>query len=129
MLGKSLISWLSKKQNSVATSTTEAEYMALSVSARQALWYIHRFQELGLGFTIPATLHCDNTASINISNNPIVSSRTKHIDIHYHYIRERLINKDFLLEYISTTSNLADIFTKPLDIGKQLGILQHLGCV
>ena len=90
-LGDSCISWISKKQNSVAMSTTEAEYMSLSVAARQAIWYLHGSQELGL--TIPITVRCDNTSAISISNNPIVSNRSKHIAIHYHFVRESVITK------------------------------------
>ena len=80
MLNCCAISWLSKKQNSVSSSTTESEYMALATTARQALWYINGLTQLG--HTIPVELKANNTSSINIAENPINNPRTKHIDSH-----------------------------------------------
>ena len=85
MLNGSAISWLSKKQQSVASSTTEAEYMALATTSRQAVWYLNAFTQLG--YTIPITIMADNTSSINVAENPINNPRTKHIDVAYHFIR------------------------------------------
>ena len=119
------ISWRSAK-HSVATSTTEAEYMALSATARQARWYLNGFKELKI--QVPITLKCDNTSAIDISHHSIVSERSKHIDIHYHYIRECLLNQKFTLEYVGTSDNLADVFTKALDAVKHEKFTQSLGC-
>ena len=124
-LSNYLISWMSKKQISVATSTTDAEYVALSIASRQAMWYIQRFKEMGI--TIPIILRCDNTASIHIANNPITSPRTKHIDIHYHYVRGRLIAKDFELQYIPTNDNTSDILNKGLAVKKHAMFTIRLG--
>jgi len=110
LLNGCAISWLSKKQNSVLTSTTESEYMALATTAQQALWYINRLSQLG--FTIPVELKADNTSSINVAENPINNPKTKHIDVCYHFTREHLICKSFTLSYVSTGKNLADIMTK-----------------
>jgi len=104
---------MSKKQQSVATSTTEAEYMALSLTARQAIWYMHGFQQLKL--TIPIHLKCDNTSGIKLAENPILHQRSKHIDVHYHFSREHLLAKHFTLTYVSSKENIADIMTKGLD--------------
>ena len=73
------ISWHSKKQQSVASSTTEAEYKALATTSRQAGWYLNAFTQLG--YTIPITIMADNTSSINVAENPINNPRTKHIDV------------------------------------------------
>jgi len=112
LLNGCAISWLSKKQNSVSTSTTESEYMALATTARQALWYINGLSQLS--FTIPVELKADNTSSINIAENPINNPKTKHIDVSYHFTREHLIRKSFTLSYVPTGENLADIMTKGL---------------
>jgi len=112
LLNGCAISWLPKKQNSVSTSTTESEYMALATTARQALWYINGLAQLS--FTIPVELKADNISSINVAENPINNPKTKHIDISYHFTREHLIRKSFTLSYVPTGKNLADIMTKGL---------------
>jgi len=112
LLNGCAISWLSKKQNSVSTSTTESEYMALATTARQALWYINGLSQLG--FPISVELKADNTSSINVAENPINNPKTKHIDVSYHFTREHLIRKSFTLSYVPTGENLADIMTKGL---------------
>jgi hypothetical protein len=100
--------------------------MALSLTARQASWYIIGLQELGL--KVPVTLKCDNTSTIDLSHHSIISQRSKHIDIHYHFVRECLINKKFLIEYIESTSNRADTFTKALEAPKFSQFTQQPGC-
>ena len=108
----------------MATSTTEAEYMSLFVAARQAIWYLHGSQEFGL--TIPTTVRCDNTSAISIS---IVSNCSKHIAIHYHFVRESVIYKKFELDYVDTSSNPADIFTKSLVAKTHSKFMQQLKCI
>jgi len=110
LLNGCAISWLSKKQNSVSTSTTESEYMALATTARQALWYINGLSQLG--FTNPVELKADNTSTINLAENPINNPKTKHINVSYHFTREHLICKSVTLSYVPTGENLTDIMTK-----------------
>jgi len=112
LLNGCAISWLLKKQNSVSTSTTESEYMALATTARQALWYINGL--LQLGFTIPVELKADNTSIINVTENPINNPKTKHIYVSYHFNREHLIRKSLMLSYVPTGENLAVIMMKGL---------------
>ena len=111
-LGRSTITWESQKQKSVATSTTEAEYMALSLASRQIIWLKRALRELGI--EVRCALRCDNTGAIDITENPKINKRTKHIDIAYHYTREKLLDEEFLLMYVDTGNNLADLLTKPL---------------
>ena len=92
------IFWLSEKQQSVASSTTEAEYMALATTSRQAVWYLNAFTQVG--YTIPITIMADNTFRINVAENPINNPRRKHIDAAYHFTREHLIRKSFTLSYV-----------------------------
>ena len=130
-LGHSLVSWSSKKQNSVALSTAEAEYIATGSCCAQVLWMKQQLSDFGLNFeNIP--IKCDNTSAINLSKNPIMHSRTKHIEIRHHFIRDHVQKGDISLEFVQTEFQLADIFTKPLDenrfnfIRRELGMLNPL---
>ena len=106
--------------------TTKAEYMARSLTVRQASWYIIGLQELGL--KVPVTLKCDNTSTIDLSHHSIISQCSKPIDIHYHFVWECLINKKFSIEYIESSSNPTDTFTKALDALKFTQFTQQFGC-
>ena len=125
------VSWASKKQKSVATSTTEAEYMALSECSRQALWFKHLFEELGyptyamdandlLSLRTPDNeqakieLKGDNMASLKLVKNNQVCGRLKHIDVAYHFIRNLQQDGQIDVSYISTDDMIADGLTKPL---------------
>ena len=107
------ISWVSHKQKTVALSSTEAEYMALSDSCRQLIWLKSLFAEIGCDIeSLP--LLGDNQGSEFLASNPIQERRTKHIDIRYHYIREKIESGDVQLYYVPSNDNVADIFTKNL---------------
>nr|AAM08642.1 Putative copia-type pol polyprotein [Oryza sativa Japonica Group] len=113
-LGRSLVSWSSKKQNSVVLSTTEAEYVSAGSCCAQLLWMKQTLRDYGLNVSkIP--LLCDNESAIKIANNPIQHSRTKHIDIRHHFLRDHSIRGDIDIQHVRTDKQLADIFTKPLD--------------
>ena len=124
-LNSCAISWLSKKQQSVASSTTEAEYVALATTSRQAVWYLNAFTQLG--YTITITIMADNTSSIYVAENPIHNPRTKHIDVGYHFTREHLICKSFALSYVPSNDNTADLMTKALNSVSHQGHTQRLG--
>jgi transposase InsO family protein len=111
-LGKSVISWRSRKQTSVSTSTTESEYVALSLACRQMQWFQKAFADLRID--VQCALRCDNTGAISIAENDQVNDRTKHIDVHYHKVREEYRKGTFELLYVSSGQNLADICTKTL---------------
>ncbi|CAM8894044.1 unnamed protein product [Rhodiola kirilowii] len=113
-LGNNLVSWFSKKQNSISLSTAEAEYIAAGSSCTQMLWMKQMLKEYGVKQDV-MTLYCDNMSAINISKNPVQHSRTKHIDIRHHFIRELVEKKIITLTHVSTEKQLADIFTKALD--------------
>ena len=128
-VGSSLISWTSKKQNSVALSTAESEYIAVGSCVAQVLWLKQQLLDLGLPVgTIP--ILCDNTSAICITKNPAQHSRTKHIDIRHHFIRDHFTKGDIDIQFVPTDSQLADIFTKPLHFDRfsnlraLLGVLQ-----
>ena len=112
-LGSSTISWRCRKQRSVATSTTEAEYMALAMAAKHHIWLQRGAKEI-LGRDVPSALNCDNISAIDIANNPKLNERTKHIDNAYHFTRELVEDGSLTLLHIPSADNLADICTKAL---------------
>ncbi|CAN1248499.1 Retrovirus-related Pol polyprotein from transposon TNT 1-94 [Linum perenne] len=127
-LGPALVSWASKKQNAIALSTAEAEYVAAGHCCTQLLWI--RSQLLDYHLTLPATpLLCDNTSAINMSKNPIHHSRTKHIDIKYHFLRDLVLQNVIDIKFISTHDQLADLFTKPLKSDQFIRLRHDLGIV
>jgi hypothetical protein len=108
------VSWSSKKQNCVALSTTEAEYVAAGACWAQLLWMRQTLRDFGCRFTkIP--LLCDNESAIKLANNHISHSRTKCIDIRHHFVRYHEAKGDIEIHHVSTEKQLADIFTKLLD--------------
>ena len=109
----SLISWYSKKQNLVSLSTAEAEYIAAGACCSQILWIAQQLRDLGVDLKgIP--IKCDDTSAICITKNPVQHSRTKHIEVRCHFIRDLVEKGHITLSFTSTENQLADIFTKPL---------------
>nr|GEV24928.1 retrovirus-related Pol polyprotein from transposon TNT 1-94 [Tanacetum cinerariifolium] len=108
-----LVSWSSKRQKSVVISSTKAEYIALSICYAQILWMRSQLTNYGLGFNkIP--MYCDNKSVIALCCNNVQHSRSKHIDIKYHFIKEHVDNEVIELYFVNTEYQLADIFTKAL---------------
>src|ERR687886_229713 len=126
LLGNRLVSWSSKKQHSVSTSTAEAEYVAAGSCCAQILWMQHQLADYGIIAT-KTPIFCDNTSAIAITNNPVLHSRTKHIDIRYHFIRDHVMKEDIELHFMPTEYQLADLFTKPLDESRFNFLLVKLG--
>ena len=124
--GNNLIAWLSKKQASISLSTAEAEYIAAGSCCTQLLWMKQMLLDFGM-VVDSLTVFCDNTSAINISKNPVQHSRTKHIDIRYHFIRELVEDRTISIEYVDTLNQLADIFTKPLDSQRFLSLRKSIG--
>lgn len=115
--GGAPITWASKKQTVIALSTAEAEYIALAEAIKQGR-YIYRIF-LALGFVLPTPiLYCDSSAAIAISNQQIDTQRARSIDVRYHFIRESIQKGEFILQYVRTDENQADILTKSLNTEK-----------
>ena len=128
-LGSALVSWSSRKQHCVALSTTEAEYIAMGESVSQLLWMIHTLEDYGFSYKKLQVL-CDNISTINLTKNPVHHSRTKHIEVKHHFIRDHVAKGDIVLNYVESKSNLADIFTKPLPENEFSHLRRELGmCV
>lgn len=106
------IAWISKKQSSVAMSSAEAEYMAASLVCREVIWIRSLLAGFGFKQDGPTVIHEDNAACVQMSKNPVNHSKTKHIDLHYHFVRERVETGEVRLDWLSTEKMIADILTK-----------------
>ncbi len=113
-VGNGAISWNSKRQPTIALSTTEAEYMATSQCTKEALWLRKLLDDVGYVQDNATLILSDNQGSISLAKNPIHHSRTKHIDIQHHFIREKLENGEIELKYCATEDMVADVLTKAL---------------
>ncbi|MCO5610678.1 hypothetical protein L7F22_064919 [Adiantum nelumboides] len=107
------ISWRSRLQTCVTQPTTEAKYAAASEACKEAIWLGRLVTDLGIKKEIPM-LHCDSQSAIQLSRNPVYHSKTKHVDVKYHFIRKMVEIKQVQLVKVHTIDNLADLFTKGL---------------
>ncbi|KAH7472327.1 Retrovirus-related Pol polyprotein from transposon TNT 1-94 [Phytophthora ramorum] len=126
-LNGSAISWKSKRQPTVATSSTEAEYMALYNATQEAVWLRQLLLDVGCECVGATTIFQDNQGCIALAKNPAYHSRTKHIDLKYHFLREKVEDKVIVLEYKPTDEMIADGFTKALARPKHRQFLVGLG--
>ncbi|KAJ9566359.1 LOW QUALITY PROTEIN: hypothetical protein OSB04_002325 [Centaurea solstitialis] len=125
-LGGKLVSWSSKKQNCVSTSTAEAEYVAAASCCSQALWMQTQLRDYGYTFNkIP--ILCDNKSAIAISENPVDHSKTKHIDIRYHFLKHQVEKGNVEMYFVNTEYQLADLFTKALDEKRFTYLIEKIG--
>lgn len=109
-----LVSWLSKKRDCIAQSTVESKYVAIANNYTQVIWMKHMLKDIGVTFEELIVIYCDNTSTINMSKNLVMYSKTKHISIKYHFLRDKVVGKEVRLEYVSTKEQIVDIFTKTL---------------
>jgi hypothetical protein len=120
------VSWSSRKQTSVALSTTKAEYITARSCCTQISWMIQTLQDYNLRFR-KVPIMCDNTSAIMISKNPILHACTKHIEIRHHFIRNHIERRDIKLIHVDTKYQIADIFTKPLNTQQYCELRFKLG--
>ena len=113
-LGDSLISWRSKKQDTVSCSSAEAEYRALNSASKEMIWLIKLLNDLKIPWTQTPTLFSDTTTAIYIATNPFFHERTKHIENDCHFVRQWLDRKVLKYLHVRTADQVADILTKPL---------------
>ncbi|GJW75185.1 hypothetical protein Tco_0134555 [Tanacetum coccineum] len=124
--GDKLVSWSSKKQDYTSMSSAEAEYVSLSACCAQVLWLRTQLTDYGFHFDkIP--MYCDSKAAIAISCNPVQHSRTKHIDVRYHFIKEQVEKGIVELFFVGTEYQLADLFTKALSEDRFKYLVRRLG--
>ena len=116
--GSAAVAWSSKKKPTVALSSTEAEYRGAAVAACEVAWLYKLLGDFGLQVNRKVVIYCDNLNNIQLAHNPVFHARTKHIEVHYHFIRERVLSGDIDLMYVNTEEQVADIFTKALGAEK-----------
>ncbi|XP_019179249.1 PREDICTED: uncharacterized protein LOC109174467 [Ipomoea nil] len=124
----------SGKQRTVARSSTKAEYKALADVSAEVTWVVSLLQELGLHSGQPSTLWCDNLGATYLCANPVFHAMTKHVEIDYHFVRDKVASGDFVVNFVSTKDQLVDIFTKPLPrprfaaLRDKLNVVAHQPC-
>jgi hypothetical protein len=106
--------WTSQKQPAVSLSTAEAEYIACAYAIQESLYLKNLLTEMTVWCQDSILLREDNGACIKMANNPMIGRRSKHIDLKYHFVKERVSNGDIRLEWVPSKLNTADIFTKAL---------------
>ena len=113
-LGNNLVTWSSKKQPTLSRSSTEAEYRSLASATAEILWLNSLLQELRIQQSRTPIIWCDNLSTVSLSANPVLHSRTKHIELDLFFVREKVVNKDLSVCHIPSIDQVADILTKPL---------------
>ena len=114
MLNGAAVSWKSQRQQTVALSTAEAEYMALTAATQEAMFLKQLLHEIHQDSGSPVTIHEDNQSCIALSKNSMTTGRSKHMDVRYHFCREKVESGDIEVQYCATENMLADVLTKPL---------------
>ena len=117
-LGSAAVAWSSKKQPTVALSSTEAEYRGATVATCEAIWLQCLLRDLRIEVPTPILIYCDNMSNIHLAKNPVFHARMKHIEVHYHFMREQVLSCEVALRYVQTDRQVADIFTKLLGLDK-----------
>lgn len=126
-LGESILSWRSKKQNTVSRSSAESEYRAMAHATCEVVWLRHLLEDFGISQKKPVPLFCDNQAAVYLTSNSTFHERTKHIELDCHIIRERYLKGIIKPLHIKRDSQLADIFTKALPSTAFHSIVSKMG--
>uniref|UniRef100_A0A803N009 Retroviral polymerase SH3-like domain-containing protein n=1 Tax=Chenopodium quinoa TaxID=63459 RepID=A0A803N009_CHEQI len=127
LLGKSPVSWKSKKQPTISKSSSETEYRAMAAASSETTWLVKLLTELCVLNLKPVALHCDNQSAIHIGKNPVFHECTKHIELDCHFTREKVLEGLIVLTYTPTAEQLADIMTKALSSFQHNKLKSKLG--
>lgn len=116
----------------MSLSTTEAEYQATTMAAQESMWLIRLLKDLHQPTNEAISLYCNNQSAIRLAENPVFHARTNHVEVHYHFIREKVLQEEIKLKHVDTTEQVADLFTKGLSGNKfesfshQLGMMKRI---
>ena len=121
------ISWCSQRQRLVSLSTTEAEYIAASTATRELVWLKQLLSDIGYQCDEPIRLEIDHQSTIKLVKNPELHKRSKHIDIHYHFIREKYHSKELDVKYVPSEEQCADFLTKAVACSKFMYLIDKIG--
>ncbi|MCO5614959.1 hypothetical protein L7F22_069245 [Adiantum nelumboides] len=126
-IGNGMKSWSSKNQPTIALSSTEAKYCGVALAAHEESWLRVLMADFGFDNLDSVIIYCDNISSIMLAKNPLYHARTKHIEVHYHFIREKVLAGEIDLVYVKTNDQVVDIFTKALGKEKFCSFRKALG--
>ena len=113
-LGNCLISWSTKKEAVVSRSITEVEYCSIAITTAELYWLRMLFQEIQIHLKVAPVLWCDNVSALALASNLMFHARNKHIEVDYHFVRDKVVNHDIIVKFIFTLDQVAGIFTKGL---------------
>ena len=111
-IGYGVVSWSSKKRPTISLSSTKVEYKAMSSATCEVVWLRRILEDVGEKKEEPSKVHCDIQSAVKLAHNPIYHAKSKHIELHYHFVREKIESKEIELIYCNTSDNVAHIFTK-----------------
>jgi len=114
--GQTSISWKSGKQHTIIRSSTEAEYKALAHGTAEVIWLQYLLTDLQVPSVYAPTIWCDNLGATYLSANPIFHACTKHVEVDYHFVRDRVAKKEIQIRFVPSRDQLADVFTKPFPV-------------
>nr|CAN74516.1 hypothetical protein VITISV_028359 [Vitis vinifera] len=126
-LGRNLVFWSSKKQQTVARSSTKVEYRSVAATAVELRWVGSLLSDLGISLTTSPVVYCDNVGATQLSSNPIFHSRMKHVAIDYHFIRDQVQTGLLRVAHVSSADQLADLLTKPLPTSQFMLLWDKIG--
>ncbi|XP_060669212.1 uncharacterized mitochondrial protein AtMg00810-like [Ziziphus jujuba] len=130
-LGANCVSWSSKKQCTISRSSAEVEYRALAAATAELLWSSYILQDIGFSYSKPVQFLCDNMSALHMTTNPVFHQRTKHIQLDYHFVREKVADGTLITRYLPSSQQVADVFNKVLskhsfnDLRFKLGVLSN----
>ena len=127
--GNSLVSWRSKKQDTVSRSSTESKYKPLGTLASEIIWILKILKDVGVNNLVPVNTFCDNESAIKLALNLIFHDKTKHFEVDVHFIREKISKRIIKLLDINTKDQIADILTKSLGISQHEVLVFKMGMV